>query len=140
MARRMPGMTRWAPAPERWAWRAERPPRARLVRGWSAASVSAICRLLRGSPPSGRRGIVAPACGPLEWPSLAEAAAALLERPDRAQEIDLAQGRPEHVGEVEFAIGALPQEKPGEPDLAARADDQVGIRQVRRVEVAADPV
>src|SRR5271157_3190556 len=40
--------------------------------------------------------------------STAEAALTLLERPDRTQEIDLAQRRPQHVGEIELAVGTLP--------------------------------
>ena len=52
---------------------------------------------------------------------------ALLKGTDRAQEIDPTKLRPEHVREVEFAVRALPQQETGEPDLAARSDDQVGI-------------
>ena len=40
--------------------------------------------------------------------SAAEAAATLLERADGAQKIDLAEGRPQDVGKVEFTMGALP--------------------------------
>ena len=36
---------------------------------------------------------------------------ALLERPHRAQEIDLAERRPQHVGKVELAIAALPEQE-----------------------------
>src|SRR5262245_12824586 len=70
--------------------------------------------------------------------SAAEAALALLVGTDCAQEIDLAEGRPVRVAEVELAVGALPQEEAGETDLAAGADDEVRIRQVGRVEVLAD--
>ena len=35
----------------------------------------------------------------------------LLERPHRAQEIDLAERRPKHVGEVELAVAALPKQE-----------------------------
>src|SRR5262245_37845882 len=38
--------------------------------------------------------------------------------------------------EYEFAVGRLPQQEVGEPLLAAGADDEVGIRQIRRVEKA----
>ena len=40
--------------------------------------------------------------------SAAEAAAALLEGADGAQEIDFAEGGPQDVGEIKFAVGALP--------------------------------
>src|SRR5882757_3207173 len=40
--------------------------------------------------------------------SAAKAAAALLEGAYRAQEIDLAEGGPQDVGKIEFAMGALP--------------------------------
>ena len=50
--------------------------------------------------------------------SAAVAALALLEGADRAQEIDLAEGRPQHVGEIELAVGALPQQEAGEAHLA----------------------
>src|SRR6516165_11360268 len=70
--------------------------------------------------------------------STAEAAATLLVGADRAQKIDLPEGRPQHVGEIELAVGALPQEKTGQTDLAARADDQVGIGQPGGVEMLGD--
>jgi O-antigen biosynthesis protein len=43
--------------------------------------------------------------------SAAIAPLALLERPHRTQEIDLAERRPQHVGEVELAVAALPEQK-----------------------------
>ena len=43
--------------------------------------------------------------------SAAIAPLALLERPHRAQEIDLAERRPQHVGKVELAIAALPEQE-----------------------------
>jgi hypothetical protein len=45
---------------------------------------------------------------PLIGLSTAEAAATLLIGADRPQEIDLAEGRPQHVGEIELTVGALP--------------------------------
>src|ERR1700675_798323 len=54
--------------------------------------------------------------------SSAESALARLIGADRTQEIDFAEGRPEHVGKVEFAVRALPQQKSGQTDLAAGAD------------------
>src|SRR5262245_2898274 len=70
--------------------------------------------------------------------SAAEAALALLVGTDRAQEVDLAEGRPVRVAEVELAVGALPQEEAREPDLTAGADDEVRIREIGRIEVLAD--
>ena len=43
--------------------------------------------------------------------SAAEPALALLKCPDGTQEIDLAERRPQHVREVELAVGALPQQE-----------------------------
>src|ERR1051325_4604291 len=63
---------------------------------------------------------------------------ALLKGAYGSQEVYLAEGRPEDVGEIELAIGALPQEKARKADLAACPDDQVGIRQIGRIEIAAD--
>ena len=61
----------------------------------------------------------------------AEAAFALLERPQRPQEVELAKRRPVDVGEVELAVRALPGQEPREAQLAARPDDQVRVRAVR---------
>jgi len=66
---------------------------------------------------------------------LSAASMALLKGADRAQEIDPTKLRPEHIREVEFAVRALPQQETGEPDLAARSDDQVGIGQVGGIEI-----
>src|SRR2546426_10240011 len=68
----------------------------------------------------------------------AEATLALLVGADRAQEVDLPERRPVRVAEVELAVGALPQEEAGEPDLAAGADDEVRVGEVGRVEILAD--
>src|ERR1019366_5330967 len=71
---------------------------------------------------------------------LSVAPMALLEGADRTQEIDPTKCRPEHIGEVEFAVGTLPQQETGESDLAARPDDQVGIWQVGGIEIATDRI
>ena len=63
---------------------------------------------------------------------------ALLERPDRAQQVDLAERRPVDVREVEFAVRALPEQEAGEADLAAGANDQVGLGRAGGVEMARD--
>src|SRR4029453_2001475 len=70
--------------------------------------------------------------------SAAEATLALLVGTARAQEVDLGEARPVRVAEVELAVGTLPQKEARKPDLAAGADDEIRIRQVRRVEVLAD--
>src|SRR4029079_1548815 len=62
------------------------------------------------------------------------AADALLIRAQRPQEVDLAERRPVDIGEVQLAVGALPGEEAAQALLAARADDEVRIRQARRVE------
>src|SRR5262245_65238074 len=67
-----------------------------------------------------------------------EAAVSLLVAPDGAQEVDLAEGRPVDVAEVKLAVGALPQQEARQPDLAGGPDDQVGIGEIRGVEVPAD--
>src|SRR6266446_1423746 len=70
--------------------------------------------------------------------SAAVAAPALLEGADGAQKIDLAECRPEDIGEIEFAVGALPQQEAGETDLSAGADDQIRIRQPGSIKMAGD--
>ena len=57
---------------------------------------------MRGYLPRLRRHLVG---------SAAIAPLALLERPHRAQEIDLAERRPQHVGKVELAVAALPEQE-----------------------------
>jgi len=46
------------------------------------------------------------------WRLLPEPSLALLVGANRAQEVDLAEGRPEDVGEIVLAEGALPQNEP----------------------------
>src|SRR4051812_13498116 len=70
--------------------------------------------------------------------SAAETAPPLLKGTDRPQEIDLAKGRPQRIGEIEFAVRALPQQETREADHTAGADDQVGVRQTGRIEMAGD--
>src|SRR5579862_4449363 len=67
-----------------------------------------------------------------------EAPPALLESAHGTQEVHLAEGGPEHVGEIEFAVGALPQQEPRKADLAAGPDDELGIGEIWRIEIAAD--
>ena len=67
----------------------------------------------------------------------AEAALAPAIFGDRAFERGAVEIRPIDRNENQFAIGGLPQQKIGQPLLAAGADDDVGIGQVGRVEMAA---
>ncbi len=56
----------------------------------------------------------------------AEAVLPLLVDADGPKEIDLAEGGPVGVAEIELTIGTLPQEEAREADLAARPDDYSG--------------
>src|SRR5262249_54976983 len=67
-----------------------------------------------------------------------EAALALLEDREGLEGLALAEGGPERLGHVELGVGGLPQEEVAEPHLAARADEQIGIRDPPRPEVARD--
>src|SRR5262252_7120446 len=73
-------------------------------------------------------------------PSLSEPPLTLLVGAQRPQEVDAAKGRPIHVGEVEFAEHALPQQESGKPYLPAGPDDEVGIGKIRSIEGSADRV
>ena len=55
---------------------------------------------------------------------------------DRALERRAVEIRPIDRHEHEFAVGRLPQQEIGQPLLAAGADDEIGIGQIRRVEIA----
>ena len=70
--------------------------------------------------------------------SSTEASLALLVGADGPQEVDLAELGPVHVCEVEFAIGALPQQEPRETDLSACSNDQVRIGKASGIKVSAD--
>src|SRR5581483_1480548 len=45
---------------------------------------------------------------------------------------------PVETADVPLGVGALPGEEVGEPVLAGRADDEIGLGQARGVEMAAD--
>ena len=53
--------------------------------------------------------------------------APLLKRSHSAKKVDFAKLRPVYIGEIELTVNALPQQEPGQTDLAARADDEVEI-------------
>src|SRR3972149_4056071 len=69
---------------------------------------------------------------------MAEAAVPLLVAADGAQEGDPPEGRPVDIAEIEFTVRALPEKKTTQTHLSAGADDQVRIRNVVGVHVAAD--
>src|SRR5919106_6148395 len=60
--------------------------------------------------------------------------------PQGAKEVHLTEIRPVGVGEVVLGVGRLPQQEPRQPDLARGADDQVGVWDSGRIEVAGDLV
>src|SRR5450759_5105564 len=68
--------------------------------------------------------------------SAAETAGTLLVGADRPQEVDLAEGGPVNVAEVELAVDALPRQEAAEAHLAGGPDYQVGVRAARRVQMA----
>src|SRR5215472_10641784 len=77
-------------------------------------------------------------CGRFSIRSAAIAPPALLKGANSAQEIDFAEGRPQHIGKIEFAVRALPQQEAGEADLTARANDQIGVGQTGGVKMTGD--
>ena len=58
--------------------------------------------------------------------------APLLKRSHSTKKVDFAELRPVYIGEIELTVNALPQQEPGQTDLAARADDEVEIREPLR--------
>src|SRR3546814_17214667 len=63
--------------------------------------------------------------------SPAEAALPVPIGAQRAQEVDLAKVRPVDLGEIELAVGALPEQEARQSQLAAGADAEVRIRELR---------
>ena len=55
--------------------------------------------------------------------------APLLKRSHSAKKVDSAELRPVYIGEIELTVNALPQQEPGQTDLAARANHDVEIRE-----------
>src|SRR5450759_4355706 len=68
--------------------------------------------------------------------SAAETAGPLLVGADRPQEVDLAEGGPVDLAEVELAVDALPGQEAAEAHLAGGSNYQVRVRAARRVQVA----
>src|SRR5690242_21789612 len=56
------------------------------------------------------------------------------------QQMDTAKLGPERGCDIDLRIGQLPKQKIAEPHFPGRADDEIGIRQVASVQVAADCV
>ena len=65
----------------------------------------------------------------------AVAALARLEVDDRLEEIAAAEIGPEHFGDVDLRVGDLPEQEVRDAQLAAGADEQVGIVDVGGVEM-----
>src|SRR3954454_9837300 len=65
----------------------------------------------------------------------AEAAPAAGVVVEGCAELLLAEVRPERVEEDQLRIGELPQEEIRDPQLAGRADQEVGVRHRRRVQI-----
>ena len=80
------------------------------------------------------------ACGRPRGPLPAETAGPLLVRADRPQEVDLAEGRPVGLAEVELAVGALPGQEAGQADLAGGPDDELRVRRASGVQLGGQAV
>jgi hypothetical protein len=65
-----------------------------------------------------------------------EATLSLLECAHCSQKINPTECRPKHVGEVELAGHALPQQKSRKPNFSAGANDEIRIRKVRGIKRA----
>src|SRR4029077_14587300 len=68
----------------------------------------------------------------------AEAPPALGELDERLLQRLAREVRPQLVAKHELRVGRLPQQVVGEPLLAARADDQVGIVHLTRIQAGAE--
>src|SRR5665213_1070640 len=68
----------------------------------------------------------------------AVAAVAALVIGEGFEQMDAAKVGPEPVGDEDLGVGDLPEQEVRDALLAAGANDQIGVRHVRRVEGAAD--
>ena len=68
----------------------------------------------------------------------AEPAVPALELADGLEQVLSAEVGPQHVGEHQLAVGQLPEQEVGDPELAGGADDQIRIGHVRLIEVPGD--
>src|SRR5262245_41917644 len=60
----------------------------------------------------------------------------LLIMGERLEELALTEIGPQRVGDVDLAIRALPQKEVGDPHLAAGADEQIGVWNIGRGQIA----
>src|SRR6185436_9135102 len=70
------------------------------------------------------------------WSYAAEAAIALLVRKDTFEKMAAAEVRPQRVSDPDFSVGDLPEQEIADAHLAARANQQIGIRLPRGVKQA----
>src|SRR6185437_6010996 len=124
-------------------------PHPALSRRWTVGPADLACRWrARGAAIPRGAGVCRPGHCPQPGAGrgtgrsalTAEASPALLVVTDGAQQIDAAKGRPVNVREIELRVGALPQQKAGQADLATGADDQIRIRHAGHVQMAADGI
>src|SRR3990172_3622791 len=62
----------------------------------------------------------------------------LLELNDRGEEVIASEVGPQDIREVELGVRRLPEQEIGKPLLTAGPDDQVGIREIRRVQLGGE--
>src|SRR5208282_6259891 len=68
-------------------------------------------------------------------PKAAVTALAPLEILNRLQHVDAAKVRPEPVSDEDLRVGDLPQQEVRDAHLTRRADQQIRVRHVRRVQM-----
>ncbi len=57
---------------------------------------------------------------------------------NRGEQVGAAEVRPQGFGHVNFGVSDLPEQKIADPHFTARANEQIGIRQIRRVKMPLD--
>ena len=70
----------------------------------------------------------------------AKAPVAPLELRQGRVHVALGKVRPEHVGEIQLRVRALPGQEVTQALLSARADDEVGVRNAGRIQIAAEHI
>src|SRR5262249_32041052 len=76
----------------------------------------------------------------LSPPSAAKATVAFLVRANCAKAIYFAEARPQDICKVKFAMHALPKQKNRQAHLSARANDQIGVRQICCIKMPSDSI
>src|SRR3979411_2791404 len=66
--------------------------------------------------------------------SAAEAPPPCLIAAQRTEEVDLSEVGPEHDGEIELRVDALPEQEPAQTKLTAGAQDEIGVGEVAAVQ------